>query len=48
MRKTVLIVTEQRSSATEREAREIVQQRVALWLKGALLEANHHPLQPRP
>lgn len=36
MRKTIFVVTEQRTSASEKEAREIVQQRVTLWLKGAL------------
>jgi len=36
MRKTVFVVTEQRTSASEREAKEIIQQRVTLWLKGAL------------
>lgn len=36
MRKTVFVVTEQRASASEEEAREIVQQRVTLWLKREL------------
>lgn len=36
MKKTVFIVTEERSSASEQEAEEIVRQRVERWLKGEL------------
>ena len=36
MKKTVFVVTEQRVSASEQEAKEIVRQRVEHWLKGEL------------
>ena len=36
VRKTVFVVTEQRASASEAEARETVRQRVQLWLKRML------------
>lgn len=36
MKKTVFVVTEQRATVSEQEAREIVRQRVEQWLKRAL------------
>ncbi len=41
MRKTVFIVTEQFTSASERESKAVIQQRVTLWLKGALCKHTH-------
>ncbi len=48
MKKTVFVVTEQRSSGSEREAQELIQRCVRLWLKNSLRQQSLSSTEPEP